>query len=105
MASDSVFKKVLEHPAFTSALQNTVQTAVSAALSAKGVFEKNLRTALSAMNLPSTQDLESLQAKVTELETLLGQIDAKVELLLARAEPAEPAEPAKKPRKQTQPKS
>ena len=80
MASESMFKKLFEHPAFHSAVQTAVQTA----LSAKDVLDKSLRTTLAAMNLPSTQDLESLQAKVTELETLLGQIDAKVERLLAR---------------------
>ena len=82
MPSDSLFKKLFESPTFHAALQAAVQTA----LSAKGLFDKNLRAALSAMNLPSTQDLESLQAKVSELELLLGQIDAKVERLLEKAE-------------------
>lgn len=82
MPSESLFKKRFVSPPFQSALQAAVRTA----LSAKGLLDKSLRAALSAMNLPSTQDLESLRAKVSELEALLGQIDAKVERLLENAE-------------------
>jgi hypothetical protein len=60
----------------------TVQTIVSHTLSAKGTLDKSIRTALSAMNLPSTGDLEILKEKVGELEKLLGSVEGKVDQLL-----------------------
>mgnify|MGYP003383669643 CR=1 FL=1 len=60
----------------------TLQTLVSRTLSAKGTLDKSIRTALSAMNLPSTGDLEILKEKVGELEKLLGTIEGKVDQLL-----------------------
>ncbi|MEW5738378.1 MAG: hypothetical protein AB1938_05600 [Myxococcota bacterium] len=58
-----------------------IQTIVSRGLSAKGTLDKSIRTALSAMNLPSTGDLESLREKMDELEKLLSQIESKVDRL------------------------
>jgi hypothetical protein len=58
-----------------------VQTIVSRSLAAKGSLDKSLRTALSAMNLPSTGDLEILRGKVEELEKLLGSIEGKVDAI------------------------
>lgn len=59
----------------------TVQTIVSRSLAAKGTLDKSLRTALAAMNLPSTGDLEVLRGKVEDLEKLLTSIEAKVDAL------------------------
>ena len=59
-----------------------VQTLVSRTLSAKGTLDKSLRTALSAMNLPTSQDVDGLRAKVDDLERLLGAVEAKVDRLL-----------------------
>jgi polyhydroxyalkanoate synthesis regulator phasin len=59
-----------------------VQTIVSRSLSAKGTLDKSLRTALGAMNLPSTGDLEILREKVDDLERLLSNVEAKVDQLL-----------------------
>lgn len=59
-----------------------VQTMVSSALSAKGTVDKSIRTALSAMNLPSTADLETLREKIDELETLLGKLEGKIDTLV-----------------------
>ena len=58
-----------------------IQTLVSRTLTAKGSFDKSLRTALSAMNLPSTADLEILRGKVEDLERLLSSIEVKVDAL------------------------
>lgn len=55
-----------------------IQTIVSRGLSAKGTFDKSLRTALAAMNLPSTADLESLHEKIDELEKLLSSLERTV---------------------------
>ena len=60
-----------------------VQTLVSRSLAAKGTVDKSLRTALAAMNLPSSADVESLRAKVSDLEALLGSVEKKLDALLA----------------------
>ena len=58
-----------------------VQTLVSRSLAAKGSLDKSLRTALAAMNLPSTGDVEVLRAKVEDLEKLLTSIESKLDAL------------------------
>ena len=40
-------------------------------------------SALAAMNLPSSADVESLRAKVDDLERLLTSVERKVDALLA----------------------
>ena len=59
------------------------QSLVSKSLAAKGTVDKSLRSALSAMNLPSSADVESLRAKVEDLERLLTSVEKKVDALLA----------------------
>jgi polyhydroxyalkanoate synthesis regulator phasin len=61
-----------------------VQSIVSRTLAAKGTLDKSLRTALSAMNLPSTGDLEILREKVDELERLLSSVEGKVDQLIEK---------------------
>jgi polyhydroxyalkanoate synthesis regulator phasin len=61
----------------------TVQSLVSKSLAAKGSLDKSLRSALAAMNLPSSADVESLRAKVDELDRLLTSVEKKVDALLA----------------------
>lgn len=58
-----------------------VQSLVSRSLAAKGTLDKSLRSALSAMNLPSTADVENLRGKVDELERLLSSIEGKLDAL------------------------
>jgi hypothetical protein len=60
-----------------------VQTLVSRSLAAKGTLDSALRTALSAMNLPSTADLEQLRSKVDDMERLLASVESKVDTLVA----------------------
>ncbi len=60
-----------------------VQTLVSRSLAAKGTLDAALRTALSAMNLPSTGDLEQLRTKVDDLEKLLASVESKVDTLVS----------------------
>jgi polyhydroxyalkanoate synthesis regulator phasin len=59
-----------------------IQSMISRALSAKGTVDKSIRTALSAMNLPSTGDLETLREKIDELEKILGSLEGKVDRLV-----------------------
>jgi polyhydroxyalkanoate synthesis regulator phasin len=60
-----------------------VQGLVSRSLAAKGTLDAALRTALSAMNLPSTADVELLRAKVDDLEKLLASVESKVDTLVS----------------------
>ncbi|MCY1042617.1 hypothetical protein OV208_14930 [Corallococcus sp. bb12-1] len=62
-----------------------VQSLVSRSLAAKGTLDTALRTALSAMNLPSTADLEQLRSKVDDLERLLSSVEGKVDTLVEHA--------------------
>lgn len=75
-----IVQQVLANEKFVSSIQTVVQTT----LSAKGAFDKNVRVALSAMNLPSTDDLEQLRNKVSELEAMLVKVDEKVSQLLEK---------------------
>jgi hypothetical protein len=60
-----------------------VQSLVTRSLAAKGTLDSALRTALAAMNLPSTTDLEQLRGKVDDLERLLTSVESKVDALSA----------------------
>lgn len=74
-----IAQQLLSNEKFVS----TVQSLVSRSLAAKGTLDKSLRTALSAMNLPSTHDVEGLRRKVDDLERLLTSVEGKVDSLLA----------------------
>ncbi|XXF76661.1 hypothetical protein P2318_26935 [Myxococcaceae bacterium GXIMD 01537] len=60
-----------------------VQSLVGSSLAAKGTLDTALRGALSAMNLPSTADVESLRVKVEDLERLLSSVESKLDALAA----------------------
>jgi polyhydroxyalkanoate synthesis regulator phasin len=62
-----------------------VQTLVSRSLAAKGTLDSALRSGLSAMNLPSTADVEQLRNKVDDLERLLSSVESKVDTLVTTA--------------------
>lgn len=70
---------LLSNENFVAALQSLV----SKSLAAKGTVDKSLRSALAAMNLPSSADVESLRTKVEELDRLLSSVEKKVDALLA----------------------
>jgi hypothetical protein len=70
---------LLSNERFVAALQSLV----SRSLAAKGTLDKSLRSALAAMNLPSSADVESLRAKVEDLDRLLTSVEKKVDALLA----------------------
>jgi len=56
-----------------------IQTLIQRTLSAKGMLDKSLRSALAAMNLPSTEDVESLRRKIADLDATLSRIESKLE--------------------------
>jgi hypothetical protein len=70
--------QLLSNDKFVSAIQGLI----SKTLAAKGTLDKSLRTALSAMNLPSTEDLDSLKSKVEDLEQMLSSVEQKVDSLI-----------------------
>ncbi len=55
-----------------------VQTVVASALNAKSTFDRGVRTAMQAVNLPTTDDVEELRRKLSELEVLLDGLAARV---------------------------
>ena len=73
-------QQILSSEKFVSYIQTVVQTT----LSAKGSFNRNIRAALSAMNLPSSANLEQIRGKVSDLESVLAQLDEKVSQLIER---------------------
>ena len=68
-----------------------VQTVVASALNAKSTFDRGVKTAMQAVNLPTTEDVEELRRKLAELEVLLDGLAARV------AEPPPAAEGEGKP--------
>jgi polyhydroxyalkanoate synthesis regulator phasin len=76
-----IAQQLLSNEKFVAAVQGLV----SRSLAAKGTLDAALRTALSAMNLPSTADLEQLRSKVDDLEKLLASVEGKVDTLVAGA--------------------
>jgi len=70
-----IAQQLLSNERFVAA----IQTIVSRTLAAKGSLDKSLRTALAAMNLPSTADVEVLRGKIEDLERLLSSIEAKID--------------------------
>ncbi len=58
-----------------------VQTLVTRSIAAKGTLDSAMRSTLSAMNLPSSADLEALRGKVDDLERLLTSVESKVDAL------------------------
>jgi uncharacterized protein YhaN len=55
-----------------------VQTVVASALNAKSTLDKGVKTAMQAVNLPTTEDVEELRRKLSELETMLDGLAEKV---------------------------
>ncbi|MGQ0505381.1 MAG: hypothetical protein ACT4TC_08670 [Myxococcaceae bacterium] len=73
-----VAQQLLSNERFVAAIQSIV----TRSLAAKGALDKSLRRALSAMNLPSSGDLELLRSKVDDLERLLSSVEGKVDTLI-----------------------
>jgi len=74
-----IAQQLLSNEKFVTAIQSLI----SRTLQAKGTLDKSIRSALGAMNLPSTADLEIIREKIDDLERLLGQVEGKVDDLSA----------------------
>jgi hypothetical protein len=55
-----------------------VQTVVASALNAKSSLDRGVKTAMQAVNLPTTEDVEELRRKLSELEALLDGLAQRV---------------------------
>ena len=67
-------QQLLSNEKFITAMQ----TVVGNSLKAKGMLDKNIRMALSAMNLPSVADVENLRKKLDELEEVIQRLEESV---------------------------
>ncbi len=56
-----------------------VQSVLSSAMTAKATFDRGVRTALGAVSLPTTDEVEELRRKLGELEAMLDGIAAKID--------------------------
>jgi hypothetical protein len=66
--------KLLANERVTSGLQSFF----TSALQAKETFDKGVRQALHAANLPSKDDVASLKQRLSELESMIDGLTAKV---------------------------
>ena len=73
--------QVLASERFVGALQATVR----ATLGARRVVDRNLRVALSMLNLPSTADMRAINNRLDDLERLLNDVDERLQRI---ADPA-----------------
>ncbi len=55
-----------------------VQTVVASALNATSTLDRGVKTAMQAVNRPTTEDGEELRRKLSELEVLLDGLAARV---------------------------
>ena len=63
-----------------------VQTMVSSALTAKSTLDRSVKSAMQAVNLPSTDDVAELRRKLSELESVVDGLASKVDAPKARPE-------------------
>ena len=64
-----------------------VQSVFASALTAKSTFDRGVRTALGAVSLPTTEEVEELRRKLAELEAMLDGIAAKVDRPAGKVDP------------------
>ena len=74
---NKITQQLLSNETFTQAVQSVVNNS----LKAKGVVDKHVRIALSAMSLPSTDDVESLKNKLDSLEQSIDRIEKSLQKL------------------------
>ncbi len=70
--------KVLTQLLSSERVMQGVQTVVASALNAKSTLDRGVKTAMSAVNLPTTEDVEELRRKLGELEVLIDGLNDRV---------------------------
>ncbi len=63
---------------------STLQAAVTKAISAKGLLDKQLVAALEALHVPTTADLEKLNDRLDEVERIFEGLSQKVDAIAER---------------------
>jgi hypothetical protein len=58
---------------------STLHTAVGRALDAKGLVDRQVSSTLSAMHVPSRQDLQKLNDRLEEIERIFEELSRKVD--------------------------
>lgn len=58
-----------------------IQKLVASSLAAKGTVDKSLKTALAAMNVPSSSDVDELKARLSSLERTVSSLKEQVSSL------------------------
>lgn len=71
---NKVVQQLLSSEKFVTAIQSVVNNS----LKAKGMLDKNLRVALSAMSLPTVSDMDNLRMKLDELDQAIQRIEQAV---------------------------
>ncbi len=69
-----------------------VQSAFSTALQARAAVDRGVKTAMQAVNLPTTGDLQELRHRLAELEEMLDGLADRLPPLEGRGEPPAPGE-------------
>jgi len=97
LADNPVFKKMLEtgeeqfgrlvsqivgNEKFVAALQ----AAVAKALEAKGLLDRRIGAAISAMGMPTTQDIRKLDDRLGELERIFEGMQQKLDGIASKLE-------------------
>jgi len=85
-AGEERMGKLVTQFASSERVMQGVQSVLSSALSAKSSFDRGVKTALQAVSLPTTEEVEELRRKLGELEAML---DGLAERLASRGEPGE----------------
>ncbi len=67
-----------------------VQKAVSSAFEAKAAVERGVKTAMQAVNLPTTDDVAELKKRLAELESIIDGLAARLDREEAPSAPGEP---------------
>ncbi len=77
------FNKVVQELLANEKFVGAVQAIVNNSLKAKGMLDKNLRVALSAMSLPTVSDVDNLRSKLDELDQAIQRIEKAVSQIAA----------------------
>lgn len=77
-----ITQQLLDNDRFAGA----VQAVVNNSLKAKGMLDKQVRVVLSAMSLPTTEDMNNLKDKMDTLEQTIDRLEKAVEKMAAQGE-------------------
>lgn len=77
---NKVTQQLLANEKFVGAIQAIVNNS----LKAKGMLDKNLRIALSAMSLPTVSDVDNLRNKLDDLDQAIRRIEKAVQQLSSK---------------------